>query len=298
MPDDAIRQTDLVGLKPFSRGKVRDIYEVGDCLLIVATDRLSAFDVVLPTPIPRKGDVLTALTLFWLALFRSEVANHLVTADVMQMPAPARRHADALRGRSMLVRRAVPLRVECVVRGYLAGSGWKSYRQEGAVCGVRLPRGLKESSRLPQPVFTPSTKAETGHDDPLDFAGVVRLVGEEHARLLRDKSLWLYSRAAEYAASRGVLIADTKFEWGLVDGRLTLIDEVLTPDSSRFWPSDGYAPGGPQPSYDKQYVRDWLDASGWNREPPAPTLPPDVVARTTEKYVQAYERITGRALQV
>ena len=294
MPEPTVFNTELSGLRLFSRGKVRDIYEVGDDLLIVASDRLSAFDSVLPTPIPRKGKVLTGLTLFWLDFFRDDVANHLLTADVAEMPEPVRRHSNVLQGRSMLVRRAQPLPVECVVRGYLSGSGWKSYRRDGVVCGVKLKPGLRESDRLPQPIFTPTTKAASGHDEPLTFEGSVDLVGPETAAAIRDRSLWVYSKAAEYAASRGVIIADTKFEWGAVEGRLILIDEVLTPDSSRFWPADRYAPGGPQPSFDKQYVRDWLDASGWNREPPAPELPAEVVSKTAEKYVQAYEKVTGR----
>ena len=297
MPEASVYQTDLAGLTLLNRGKVRDIYEVGEHLLIVASDRLSAFDSVLPTPIPMKGKVLTGLTLFWLDHFKVDVVDHLLTADVNEMPESVRAHAEVLAGRSMLVHRAETVPVECVVRGYLSGSGWRSYQEGGDVCGIPLPKGLQESDKLPEPIFTPTTKAASGHDEPLDFAGSVRLVGEETANAIRDKSLWVYTQAAEYAASRGVIIADTKFEWGTAAGRLLLIDEVLTPDSSRFWPADSFAPGGPQPSYDKQYVRDWLDQSGWNHEPPAPELPEDVVARTTEKYVQAYERITGREFQ-
>jgi len=297
MAQETVFRTELGGLKLRNRGKVRDIYEVGEHLLIVATDRLSAFDCVLPTPIPKKGKVLTALTLFWLDHFKADVANHLVTADVTAMPEPARRHADVLRGRSMLVRRAKPLPVECVCRGYLSGSAWQSYQEVGAVCGIKLPKGLKESDKLPEPIFTPTTKAESGHDEPLSQEAAAELVGEKTAATIRERSLWVYGKAREFAASRGVIIADTKFEWGEADGRLLLIDEVLTPDSSRFWPAEGYRPGGAQPSFDKQYVRDWLNASGWNHEPPAPELPPDVVARTTEKYVQAYEKITGRGFE-
>jgi len=297
MSEGALFQSDITGLKLLNRGKVRDIYEAGDRLVIVASDRLSAFDSVLPTPIPLKGSVLTALSLFWLDFFGASVENHLVTADVNAMPEPVKRQAATLAGRTMLVRKAKPMPVECVVRGYLSGSGWKSYQKDQTVCGVKLPAGLKESSKLPEPIFTPTTKAESGHDLPLDFAGTVKLVGEETAKSLRDKTIDLYRRASEYAAGRGVIIADTKFEWGMFDGRIILIDEVLTPDSSRFWPADGYAPGRGQPSFDKQYVRDWLLASGWNQEPPAPKLPADVALRTTEKYVQAYEKITGRKFQ-
>lgn len=296
MPGQAVSNTDLPELDLVKRGKVRDIYSVGEHLLIVASDRLSAFDVVLPTPIPMKGKVLTALTLFWLEHFKGEVENHLVEADVDAMPEPVRQYTDVLRGRSMLVRKAEPMPVECVVRGYLSGSGWQSYKESGQVCGVALPSGLKESDQLPQPIFTPTTKADSGHDEPIDMAEAAKTVGEERANTLAEKSLALYAAGAEYARQRGVIIADTKFEWGLVDGRLILIDEVLTPDSSRFWPADEYAPGGAQPSFDKQYVRDWLTQSGWDKEPPAPELPPDVVAKTTEKYVQAYEKITGKRL--
>ena len=293
MIDTAIYETHLEGLNLRNRGKVRDIYEVGEHLLIVATDRISAFDCIMPTPIPCKGKVLTGLTLFWLGKF-PDIPNHLVTADVNEMPEAVRRHADVLRGRSMLVRSAAPAPVECVCRGYLSGSGWTSYQETGCVCGVELPPGLRESDKLPEPIFTPTTKAESGHDEPLDFAGAVQLVGAPAAAELRDRTVSLYSRAADYARTRGVIIADTKFEWGTVDGDTILIDEVLTPDSSRFWPADGYAPGGAQPSFDKQYVRDWLTEIGFNREPPAPELPPEVVARTTEKYVQAFEKLTGQ----
>ena len=294
MTEEAVYQTELSGVTLLNRGKVRDIYEVGEDLLIVASDRLSAFDSVLPTPIPLKGEVLTQLTLFWLDFLKDEVANHLITADVEAMPEPVRAHADVLRGRSMLVHKADTLPVECVCRGYLSGSGWTSYQECGAVCGMVLPAGLKESDKLPDPIFTPTTKADSGHDEPLSFEGAVEMVGEPMARAIRNQSLWVYRTASEYAASRGVIIADTKFEWGMVNGELTLIDEVLTPDSSRFWPADEYKPGGTQASFDKQYVRNWLNESGWDHEPPAPPLPEEVVRGTTEKYVQAYEKITGR----
>jgi len=288
-----VRETELPGLKLVSRGKVRDIYALDDRLLIVATDRISCFDVVLPTPIPWKGHVLTHLTLFWLDYLRDLVPNHLVTADVDEMGPDVAPYRGVLRGRSMLVRRAEVQPVECVVRGYLAGSGWRSYRETGQVCGVSLPAGLKESEKLPEPIFTPTTKASSGHDEPLTMPQAEQMVGAERARRMRDLSVALYEKAAAYAAERGVIISDTKFEWGLCDGELTLVDEVLTPDSSRFWPADQYEPGRPQASFDKQYVRDWLDAAGWDHEPPAPELPPDVVQRTSEKYLEACRRLTG-----
>jgi phosphoribosylaminoimidazole-succinocarboxamide synthase len=265
-------------------------------LLIVATDRISCFDVVLGTAIPWKGKVLTRLTEFWLG-YLSNVPNHLITADVDRMGPQARQHRDVLRGRTMLVKRAQVLPIECVVRGYLAGSGWKSYQNDGTVCGDELPPGLRESDKLPEPIFTPTTKAESGHDQPIDMAQVERVVGAKFARRMRDMSLAVYGRAASYAAERGIIISDTKFEWGLCDGALTLVDEVLTPDSSRFWPADDYVAGRPQASYDKQYVRDWLDEAGWNREPPAPPLPAEVVRRTAEKYLEACRRLTGGAPQ-
>ena len=292
MPEP-VAQTDLDGLELVSRGKVRDIYALGPDLLIVATDRISCFDVVLRTPIPAKGKVLTHLTEFWLGYLRDLVPNHLVTADVDAMGPAVAPHRDLLRGRSMLVRRAEVLPVECVVRGYLSGSGWRSYREDGTVCGVRLPEGLRESDRLPEPIFTPTSKAESGHDLPMSMQGVEEAVGAELAARLRDLSIAVYAKAAEHARGRGIIIADTKFEWGLVGGELTLIDEVLTPDSSRFWPAADYAPGRAQQSYDKQYVRDWLDESGWDHEPPSPELPEEVVRRTTEKYLEACRLLTG-----
>ncbi len=286
-------ETDLTGLELFSRGKVRDIYALDSGLLIVATDRISCFDVVLQTPIPWKGKVLTCLTDFWLDRLRDLVPNHLVTADVAKMGPVVQPYADLLRGRSMLVRRADVLPVECVVRGYLSGSGWRSYRDTGAVCGVELPPGLRESDRLPASIFTPTTKAEAGHDLPLSMEEVKGIVGTDLAERIRDLSIMVYEEAAEYAAAQGIIISDTKFEWGLCDGELTLVDEVLTPDSSRFWPADTYEAGGPQLSYDKQYVRDWLDESGWDHEPPSPDLPEDVVRRTSEKYLEACRRLAG-----
>jgi phosphoribosylaminoimidazole-succinocarboxamide synthase len=291
-----ILESDIPGLKRVNRGKVRDIYELGSRLLIVATDRISAFDSILPTGIPNKGRVLTQLTLFWLDLLKDVTANHLITADVDRMGEAVRARADDLRGRTMLVMKAKVFPIECVVRGYLAGSGWKSYKTDGTVCGIKLPAGLRESDKLPKVIFTPATKAESGHDENVSFARTVDLIGEEAAMSLRDNSIAIYNRAEAYARDRGIIICDTKFEWGLVDGEITLIDEVLTPDSSRFWPADQYKPGGPQPSFDKQYVRDWLEQSGWDKEPPAPPLPDEVAQKTSEKYVQAYELLTGKRL--
>ncbi len=279
--------------KLHAQGKVRDVYEVdGERLLLVATDRISAFDVVLPNPIPDKGRVLTGLTLFWLERTKDLVGNHLISADRRDFPGSFR-DEPSLAGRAMLVRRAEVIPVECVARGYLTGSGLKQYLAEGHVCGVPLPPGLVEASRLPEPIFTPTTKAATGHDQPLTFEETVELVGRGLAERLRELTIALYERGAEIALERGIIVADTKFEFGFADGELILIDEVLTPDSSRFWPAEGYEPGRPQPSFDKQFVRDWLDASGWDHEPPAPELPPEVIGRTAAKYREAYERITG-----
>ena len=289
-----IAQTDFAGLKLLKRGKVRDIYEVGDRLLIVATDRLSAFDVILPTPITDKGRVLTQISLFWFDKLASIVPNHLISAKGFSGElAP---YASALEGRSMLVRRTEPVPIECVVRGYISGSGWKDYQKTGSVCGIALPKGLRESDRLPEPIFTPSTKAEAGHDENISFGETVARIGDPLAKKLRDISLKIYSRAVEHAAARGIIIADTKFEFGLVGDELIWIDEALTPDSSRFWPADLYAPGKAQPSFDKQFVRDYLERISWNKQPPAPGLPPGVVAGTREKYRDAYQRITGQAL--
>lgn len=274
-----------------ARGKVRDVYEAaGDRLLIVATDRISAFDAVLPTPIPDKGRVLTGLSLFWFERTSDLVGNHLVSADPHDLPDGP---GDDLAGRAMLVKRADVVAVECVARGYLSGSGWKQYAAQHAVCGVALPGGLVESDRLPEPIFTPTTKADIGHDLPLTFDETRDLVGVGLAERLKELTLSIYERAAAIAWERGIILADTKFEFGFCDGELILVDEVCTPDSSRFWPVDGYAPGGPQPSFDKQYVRDWLDASGWDREPPAPGLPDEVVEQTAGRYREAYERLTG-----
>ncbi|MHB8051368.1 MAG: phosphoribosylaminoimidazolesuccinocarboxamide synthase [Coriobacteriia bacterium] len=282
-----------IELKPSAQGKVRDIYDLGKALLIVATDRLSAFDVVLSDPIPYKGEVLTRISLFWFEKLADVVPNHLLTAEECDLPDSLAQYADSLRGRFMIVKKAEVFPVECIVRGYLAGSGWKEYREHGTVCGQELPGGLVESSRLPEPIFTPSTKAAVGdHDENISYERMVEIIGAEYAGKLRDASLALYEAARDHAAACGIIIADTKFEFGLVDGEVTLIDEVLTPDSSRFWPADEYAPGGSQPSFDKQFVRDWLEASGWDKTPPAPPLPEDIIAVTAEKYIEAYELIT------
>ncbi|MGE5611781.1 MAG: phosphoribosylaminoimidazolesuccinocarboxamide synthase [Bacillota bacterium] len=280
---------------PVRRGKVRDVYDLGDSLLIVATDRISAYDVVMPNGIPEKGKLLTALSLFWFEKFGSQFENHLLASDVAKYPAQVRSYADQLRGRSMLVKKAKVVPIECVARGYLAGSGWKEYQKSQTVCGIKLPAGLRQCDKLPQAIFTPSTKEETGHDINIDFDEMVRRVGAKVAQVLRDHTLQLYTAAADYAATRGVIIADTKFEFGqLPDGRIILVDEVLTPDSSRFWPADQYAPGKDQPSFDKQFVRNYLEAQPWDKTPPAPTLPDDVVAGTRKRYIEAYEKLTGR----
>lgn len=282
-----------IDLTPSAQGKVRDIFDLGDQLLIVATDRLSAFDVVLPDPIPYKGEVLTKISLFWFSHLAEIVPNHLLSANEAYLPESIAPHADALRGRFMLVKKAEVFPVECIVRGYLAGSGWKEYQASGTVCGQKLPEGLVESSKLERPIFTPSTKAAIGdHDENISFERMVEIIGVEHAERLRDVSLALYSAARDHAATRGIIIADTKFEFGLVDGEVTLIDEVLTPDSSRFWPADEYEPGHGQPSFDKQFVRDWLEDHGWDKKPPAPELPEDIIAVTAEKYIEAYEMLT------
>ncbi len=296
-PVALLAQTSFPDLPLFRRGKVRDVYAVGsDTLLIVATDRISAFDVVLPDAIPEKGRVLTALTLFWLGLVRDLVSNHLITGDVGEYPAQLRKYTTELEGRSMLVRRCRVVPFECVARGYLAGSGWKDYQKTGAVCGVPLPSGLRESEKLREPIFTPATKAEEGHDLNVSEAEMARAVGAELTATLKRLTLAVYDRAAGYAATRGIIIADTKFEFGRVDGQVLLVDEVLTPDSSRFWPAAEYAPGASPPSFDKQYVRDYLESLRWNKQPPAPELPPDVVRRTSEKYLEAYRLLTGKSL--
>jgi phosphoribosylaminoimidazole-succinocarboxamide synthase len=295
MPAEPLLQSFIPGY-PCRHGKVRDIYDLGDRLVIVATDRISAFDWVLPNGIPDKGRVLTGLTLFWLDYLK--VPNHLVSADLRQLPAPFSGQAQPLAGRTMLVRKAQVVPIECVVRGYLAGSGWKEYRQQGKVCGVALPPGLRESEQLPEPIFTPATKEETGHDINISFDRMAEIAGRKLADELRRLSIDLYQRGARYARERGIIIADTKFEWGqLPSGEIILIDEVLTPDSSRFWPVDRYQPGHSPPSFDKQFVRDWLESTRWDKNSEPPALPPEVVARTREKYREAYQRLTGQPLQ-
>jgi len=291
-----ILESHLPGLEPYTRGKVRDVYQVADRLLIVATDRISAFDYILPTGIPDKGRVLTQLSIFWFDFLREMTPTHFLTARVEDYPEPLRRHADQLEGRSMLVKRARMVDIECVARGYLSGSGWKEYQQHGTVCGIALPPGLRECDRLAEPIFTPATKAQTGHDENISFETMVGLIGAPLAARLRDLTLEIYTRAARYAETKGILIADTKFEFGFVGSELVLGDEVLTPDSSRFWPAESYQPGGPQFSFDKQFVRDYLESIAWNKQPPAPPLPAEVAARTSEKYRQAYSVLTGRPL--
>ncbi|MDQ3029002.1 MAG: phosphoribosylaminoimidazolesuccinocarboxamide synthase [Actinomycetota bacterium] len=286
----------LEGVERVGSGKVRELYAVGEDLLLVASDRISAFDVVLPTPVPDKGAVLTGLTSFWLDHFAAGiVADHRITTDVDAFPSVLAPHADALRGRSMLCRRAEVIPLECVARGYLAGSGWAEYQRAGTVCGVRLPDGMAESAELDEPLFTPATKAASGHDENISFQRAADLVGSDVAERLRDVTLRLYGTARAHARSRGIILADTKFEFGFIDSELTLIDEVLTPDSSRFWPADEYRPGRSQASYDKQYVRDWLLRQDWDKTPPGPQLPDEVVIRTRERYVTAYQRLTGLA---
>ncbi|HZT32616.1 MAG TPA: phosphoribosylaminoimidazolesuccinocarboxamide synthase [Bryobacteraceae bacterium] len=291
-----IVESNLPGVRRYARGKVRDVYEVDDRLLIVATDRISAFDYVLPTGIPDKGRVLTQLSIFWFDFLRDVTPTHFLTAKVEAYPAALAAFGDQLEGRSMLVKRARMVEIECVARGYLAGSGWKEYQQSGTVCGIPLPPGLRESDRLPEPIFTPATKEQTGHDLNVSFDTVCSMIGSELAGRLRDLTLEIYSRAAKYAETKGILIADTKFEFGFVGDELVLGDEVLTPDSSRFWPRETYRPGGAQESYDKQYVRDYLESIRWGKQPPAPPLPAEVAARTSEKYKQAYTALTGKEI--
>jgi len=289
-----IRETNFAGIPPVARGKVRDIYDLGDQLLIVATDRLSAFDVVMATPIPDKGRVLTQLSLFWFDLLKGVIPNHILSST--QFPAPFDRYAEDLAGRSMVVRKTKPLPVECVARGYLSGSGWKEYQATSTICGVPLPLGLIESDKLPEPIFTPATKAASGHDENIPFERAADMIGKELAEKVRETTLELYRRASAYALPRGILLADTKFEFGLLNDELIWIDEALTPDSSRFWPASQYKPGGAQPSFDKQYVRDYLERIQWPKSPPGPELPPDVVAATRDKYREAYRILVGREL--
>jgi len=297
--DSVLIRTDFPDLKLKASGKVRDVYDIDETqLLFVASDRISAFDYVLATGIPHKGRILNQISLFWFAFLADVVPSHLITADVDKYPANVRQYADQLRGRSMLVRRAEIFPVECIVRGYLSGSGWKEYKASGKVCGIDLPGGMKESEALPEPIFTPSTKATSGHDENITFDRMCEIVGVETASHLRDLTLRIYKKAAGYARQRGIIIADTKFEFGRTPQGITLADEVLTPDSSRFWPADKYEPGRAQDSYDKQYVRDYLEQIHWNKQPPAPALPPDVARRTSEKYLEAYYQLTGRKLDV
>jgi phosphoribosylaminoimidazole-succinocarboxamide synthase len=286
---------DLPGIKKLRSGKVREVFDLGDTLLFVVSDRLSAFDVILPDPIPQKGAVLNQISAFWFRRF-SEMQNHFVTADFDRFPKELRAFRDQLAGRSMIVKKTKPLPVECVVRGYLAGSGWKEYQDSQSICGIKLPPGLQLASPLPDPIFTPATKAEEGHDENIDMQRCAQIVGDEVARRVRELSLEIYSRGRDHANQRGIIVADTKFEFGMVDGELLLIDECLTPDSSRFWPKDQYGVGQSPPSFDKQFVRDYLETLDWNKTPPAPELPPEIIEKTSAKYVEAFERITGEKL--
>lgn len=289
-----VKQTDFPGLKLISRGKVRDIYDLGETLLMVTSDRISAFDVIMNEPIPDKGKVLTQISAFWFSQMEDIIPNHIISTDVADYPAECRPYADLLEGRSMWVKKATPLAAECIVRGYVAGSGWKDYKATGAICGIKLPEGLKESDRLAEPIFTPSTKAELGeHDENIPFEKMVELCGKELAEQAREATLKIYCRARDIAAQKGIIIADTKFEFGLHEGKLIIIDECLTPDSSRFWPADQYQPGGPQPSFDKQFLRDYLETLDWNKKAPAPPLPEEIIRKTGEKYKEALFRLTG-----
>jgi phosphoribosylaminoimidazole-succinocarboxamide synthase len=289
--------TDFPGLKLAARGKVRDIYDLGEALLIVTTDRISAFDVIMNEGIPNKGYVLTQISAFWFRQMEGIIKNHIISTEVTDFPKECQPYAEILAGRSMLVKKASPLPAECIVRGYLSGSGWKDYQQTGAICGIKLPEGLKESDRLPQPIFTPSTKAELGtHDENISFEEMAELCGEETAKKVRDVTLAIYQKARDIADAKGIIIADTKFEYGLYQGELIIIDECMTPDSSRFWPKDSYRPGGPQPSFDKQFLRDYLETLDWNKTAPAPPLPEEIVAKTAEKYMEALVKLTGKGL--
>jgi phosphoribosylaminoimidazole-succinocarboxamide synthase len=291
-----ILETKMPDIKPFSVGKVRDIYDLDDRLLFIATDRISAFDVVLPTGIPYKGEVLNSLSVFWFDLTKRIIGNHLITADVNEYPEPLQPYKKMLAGRSMIVKKAKRIDLECVVRAYLSGSAWKAYKEKGEICGIKLPSGLKESDKLPEPIFTPTNKADSGHDIELTYSEAEKLVGKSIFDEVKEKSLQILVTAGKEAESKGIIIADTKFEFGIYDGKVILIDEVLTPDSSRFWHKDDYEPGRSQKSYDKQYVRDYLEAIKWDKNPPAPELPDEIVEKTTEKYVEAYKRLTGKEL--
>jgi phosphoribosylaminoimidazole-succinocarboxamide synthase len=296
MPNDTVLQLELPGIKKIKSGKVREIFDLDDRLLLVASDRISAFDVIMPNGIPRKGEVLTQISFFWFERFASLVPNHLLAGANDPLPKNLQPFADKVARRSMIVKKAKPLAIECIVRGYLSGSGWKEYKKSQTVCGIPLPGGLTESAELPQAIFTPSTKAEEGHDENISFEQACKIVGTDLATQARDLSLKIYNAGRDYARQRGIIIADTKFEFGVFDGKLILIDEVLTPDSSRFWPADQYAPGKGQPSFDKQFVRDYLETLDWDKTPPGPQLPDDVVNKTSAKYVEAYERLTGKKL--
>jgi len=296
MNNEPLLNLNLPGIPKIKSGKVREMFDLGDSLLLVATDRISAFDCIMPNGIPRKGEVLTQISHFWFERFASFQPNHLLAGANDPLPASLQAFRDQLARRSMIVKKAKPLAIECVVRGYLAGSGWKEYQKSRTVCGIPLPPGLSESAELPEPIFTPATKAETGHDENIPFEQAEKIVGSQLARQARDASLRIYRAARDYARQRGIIIADTKFEFGLYEGQLILIDEVLTPDSSRFWPADQYQPGRGQPSFDKQFVRDYLETLDWDKTPPAPSLPPEVVQRTMEKYLEAYQRLTGKPL--
>jgi phosphoribosylaminoimidazole-succinocarboxamide synthase len=296
MANEPLLQLELPGIKKLKSGKVREIFDLGDSFLFVASDRISAFDVIMPNGIPRKGEVLTQISYFWFAQTESFQPNHLISHAGDPLPANLKPFADQLNGRSMIVKKAKPLAIECVVRGYLAGSGWKEYKQSQSVCGIKLPPGLQDGSELPEPLFTPATKTETGHDENISFEQAAKIVGNDIAERARAASLKIYNFARDYARKRGIIMADTKFEFGLFEGNLILIDEVLTPDSSRFWPADQYQPGKSQPSFDKQFVRDYLETVDWDKTPPGPVIPSEVVAKSTAKYLEAYERITGKKL--
>lgn len=293
-----LKNTDFINLPVFAKGKVRDVYEVDEnTLLMVATDRISAFDVVFDQPIPDKGKVLNKISEFWFDFTKNIIGNHLITTDTSKYPKALDKFRNELEGRSMLVRKLKMEKVECIVRGYLEGSGLKEYRAKGSICGIKLPEGLKQADKLPEPIFTPSTKSDKGHDENITFEDLVNMIGKERAEKLKEKSLAIYTAAAGYAESKGIIIADTKFEFGYLNGELVVADEMLTPDSSRFWPLDGYEPGHAQKSFDKQFLREYLENSGWNKEPPAPALPAEIIEKTREKYIEAYERLTGKKFQ-
>ena len=294
--DTVLLETSIPYLKLHNKGKVREIFEIDGNLLLVATDRISAFDVILPNGIPHKGKVLTQMSEFWFELIGELTENHLITTSIDEIDKITEEDRDLLRGRSMLVKKVDVIPVECIVRGYLAGSGWKEYKEHGTVCKINLPDNLKESDRLPEPIFTPSTKAESGHDENISFEEAVKTTGKELAEEIRQKSIAIYKKASEYALTKGIIISDTKFEWGKYGDKVILIDEVLTPDSSRFWPMESYSPGKPQPSFDKQFVRDYLESCGWDKNPPPPLLPEDIIRTTSEKYLEAYTKLTGKEI--